>query len=146
MNGDTSYEIAHRLGSGSGPRVSIEATIFLVLAVYFVGAAIAYGILADEDAGTVMLALTAVFSAVIGVLLVRHPPPRRGERVPELQDEGPAEEGMYLPQASFWPLPVGWGLVLTVGGLALGIWVLIPGLLLTIRGVIGFMVQSRLRT
>ena len=145
MSGDMSYEIAHRLARGSGPRVSIEAIIFLALAVYFAGTAIAYGILADEDAGTVMLVVTAVFSGLIGLLLVRHPPPRRGERVPTPEAEEPVE-GLYLPQASFWPLPIGWGVVLMVGGLALGLWILIPGVLLTVRGLIGFMGQSRLRT
>ena len=62
-------------------------------------------------------------------------------------DDVPVEEPdeQYLPHASIWPLELGAGMTLTLCGFAMGSWVLVPGLVVTIHASIGWLLQSRRR-
>ena len=53
------------------------------------------------------------------------------------------DELLYLPVTSLWPVGIGVGACLTVAGVALGFWVMIPGIALFVQSVVGFAHQSR---
>ena len=53
--------------------------------------------------------------------------------------------GRYLPHASVWPFAIGLGAVLLANGLALGLWAVVPGLLVLLGAIGGFVRQSRRR-
>jgi len=57
-----------------------------------------------------------------------------------------SDEVLYLPETSIWPIGIGVGAALSLGGVALGYWVMIPGVALFAHSVIGFARQSRDRT
>lgn len=50
---------------------------------------------------------------------------------------------LYLPDTSIWPIGIAVGTSLTLAGVALGFWVMIPGIALLLHSVIGFAHQSR---
>ena len=56
------------------------------------------------------------------------------------------DEVLYLPETSIWPIGIGVGAALTLAGVALGYWVMIPGAALFAHSLIGFARQSRDRT
>lgn len=56
------------------------------------------------------------------------------------------DEVLYLPETSIWPIGVGVGATLALAGVALGYWVMIPGVALFAHSLIGFARQSRDRT
>jgi predicted lipid-binding transport protein (Tim44 family) len=58
---------------------------------------------------------------------------------------GPSAEPRYLPHASAWPLAMGLGAATIANGLVLGVWVIVPGVLLFAVGVGGFVRQTRHR-
>ena len=98
--------------------------------------AIAFGRTAPP---AVMLALAACLSLVCGTYLWFH-----ARRDPG--DDPVREDGMYLPHASIWPFWIGVAAFLMTNGLVLGIWFLVPGTLVMIAGLVGFIRQSRARS
>lgn len=127
----------------SGPRVAdriVERRIFLGIGVFLVGLTALYWFTAYEDAGTAMLALTAVMALWFGVFLWLRQRPGT-----EPEGAGAEEAGDYLPHASIWPLVIAAGAATVANGLVLGIWVMIPGLAALVFGVGGFIRQSRRR-
>jgi hypothetical protein len=124
---------------------TVEFKIYGGLAVLLFFGAIGYGIWADwEPAGTALLFLgTGLFAIVAGYLyfserLGRHEAGGDDVAVPEAEEP-------FLPHASIWPLEVGGGMSLTFCGIAMGRWVLIPGLILLVHGLAGWIIQSRHR-
>jgi Cytochrome c oxidase subunit IV len=63
---------------------------------------------------------------------------------PEAADD-PDAGGLYLPETSIWPLCIGVGTALTLVGIPLKWWFLLPGIALLGYGVVGFAHQSRTR-
>lgn len=120
----------------------VEARIFLVVAAFVLLMTVVYGIFAHEDAGTTMLLLSAALGATIGGYLVVQS--RRGIE-PASPDAPSAAAVHYLPHASVWPFAIGMGAVLLGNGIALGLWAVVPGLVLLGFGVWGFARQSRRR-
>lgn len=55
------------------------------------------------------------------------------------------DEVLYLPVTSIWPVGIGVGACLTIAGVALGFWVMIPGIALFVQSIVGFAHQSRSR-
>lgn len=53
------------------------------------------------------------------------------------------DEVLYLPVTSLWPVGIGVGACLAVAGVALGFWVMIPGIALFVQSIVGFAHQSR---
>ena len=101
--------------------------------------AVIYLLASYEEAGSVMLALAACLSLVCGTYLWFH-----ARRDPG--DDPVREDGMYLPHASIWPFWIGVAAFLMTNGLVLGIWFLVPGTLVMIAGLVGFIRQSRARS
>lgn len=126
--------------------VRVQARLFGGIAAFLALAALVYWLTSYEEAGTVMLVLAAGLGALAGAYLWAqdrrpgpdHPPGAGGQG-----EHGPGEH--YLPHASVWPLGVGAAAYLVVNGLILGIWFLVPGLVLAGVSVTGYCLQSRRR-
>jgi hypothetical protein len=119
-----------------------------------------YWFTAYEDAGTVMLLLAGVLASWIAVFLWLQ---QRGPLGPAIDAEqasaeaaaavgraapstGTAEGGEhYLPHASAWPFAIGLGAATVANGLVLGLWVIVPGVVLMALGIGGFVRQTRRR-
>ena len=99
-----------------------------------------YGFTSDEDAGIVLLALSAILAfSIAGYLWLEQRRLARPDGAPDTDDE-------YLPHASVWPLGIGLAAVVMANGLILGGLFLVPGALLLFVSVVGFAAQSRRRT
>ena len=131
------------------PQVSdggtVEARIFLAVGVVIFAAAAVYWFWSYEDAGSVLLLLGALAALSIGGYLWlqarRFPDPAE----PAAEGAAAGISGMYLPHASVWPFSIGVGAMLLANGLALGRWATVPGLLVTVAALAGFVRQSRRR-
>ena len=135
----------------SRARFHVQVALFLALAVFLVLGGILYGILSDEPAGTVLLILTGGFAGIVaGYLAFQDRLARtaagRQRAAPEVEAEGAeGEEEPYLPHASIWPFEMGAGLAMALAGVVLGWAVLVPGVLLLLHSVMGWIGQSRRR-
>jgi hypothetical protein len=138
-------------GAPSRARFQVEVAVFVALAVFLVSGGILYGLLSDEAAGTVLLTLTGGFAGIVaGYLAFQDRLDRtaagRERAGPEGAEEGAeGEEEAYLPHASIWPFEMGVGLATTLAGVVLGWAVLVPGLVLLVHSVLGWIGQSRRR-
>jgi hypothetical protein len=133
-------------GRWSARLSTVEFRIYAGLAVLLLAGAFGYAIWTDwEPAGTALLFLgTGLFAIVAAYLWF-------SERLAtsETGDDDvivPEDEEPFLPHASIWPLEVGGGMALTFCGLAMGRWVLIPGLVLLVHGLAGWILQSHSRS
>ncbi len=90
-----------------------------------------------ESAGTAMLVLAAGLALFIGLYLART---ARRTTVHAGDETAP-----YLPHASAWPFFVGVAALVTLNGLALGLWALVPGAIALTGALIGYAGQSRRR-
>ena len=104
-----------------------------------------YALRADwgEAAGIVLLYGSTILSLTYAVYLLRHAGPVRASI--EAQEEGEIPNQLYLPEQSLWPVGIGAGGVLVLAGFAVGSWVLVAGVLLLLRSVVGFVVEGRRR-
>jgi uncharacterized membrane protein YfcA len=130
-------------------RFHVEVALFVALAVFLISGGVLYGLLSDEAAGTVLLILTGGFAGIVAGYLAFQDRlartaagPRRAS--PEIVEEGVEgeEEGYH---ASIWPFEMGVGLSATLAGVVLGWAVLVPGLVLLVHSVLGWIGQSRRR-
>jgi hypothetical protein len=128
-----------------GTTFSSETRMFFVIGLLTLVMAIIYTVTADEAAEKVLLALVAVFSLVMaGFLAVRD---RRGgsSLFEDSEPRGDEPPRTWFPTSSMWPFTVAAGTALLVAGLALGLWVLFPGLFLLAQGLWSFTMESRRR-
>jgi len=91
-----------------------------------------------ESAGTAMLLLAACLALFIGLYLARV---ARSITVHAGDEATP-----YLPHASAWPFFVGVAALVTLNGVALGLWALVPGAVGLAGALVGYAGQSRRRT
>jgi hypothetical protein len=128
----------------AGDDSKVGARIFLGLAVYFVLLAVIYALVSDEEyAGVVLLLLAGGLSILTGTFLEYG---RRHGLRQELEREDYERPGeLYLPPTSTHPVVMGGGIILLAAGLALGIWVLLPGAMLFVFGLYGLVQESRAR-
>lgn len=128
-----------------GPYVAervVERRLFLAIGAFVAGMAILYWFTAYEDAGTAMLAITAVMALWFGTYLWLR---QRAAGEPATTAEGSPADHTYLPDASIWPLVIAAGAATVANGLVLGIWIIVPGIVALVLGVGGFVRQSRRR-
>ena len=131
--------------AAAGDRQPVGAQIFLGLGAFFVILAVIYLLTADEAAGVVLLGVSGGFCVMVGAyLLARGTHHTVDSRVDEAGR--PEEYEEYAPQSSIWPFCVGVGTGVTLAGLALGPWIWAPGLVLLLRGIVGWVSQSRAGT
>lgn len=119
----------------------VATRIFLFLGSAIGTMSLVY-LLTDDDAGQMMLGVASLLGLWCGIYLWRN---RRS--VPSTLDAGGDEvDGLqYLPHASIWPFWIGLAGFLLTNGLILGTWFLVPGAVLLVAGVIGFVRQGRYR-
>jgi hypothetical protein len=125
-----------------------ESKLFGALGAFYAVLAIIYAATAYEWAGVALLGFGAVFSFIAAAYLavdVREVQ-EDVEQLEGVAEGPPTHEGLYLPHASIWPIGVALGAALTLAGLAIGWWVLLPGAALLVHSLIGFAAQSRDRS
>jgi hypothetical protein len=131
-------------GQLSGRLPGVGPGIFAALAVYAIGLGVLYGLTDDDRTGLVLLLLSGVASLGFAAWLYLFGREPSDGVAPEPAEAGDAPP--YLPTTSLAPLLLGGGATLAVAGVVLGLWVLVPGLLLLGWGVSAFARQSRDRT
>jgi hypothetical protein len=115
----------------------------------FLGVGTALGVIAalylpsGEEAGTVMLLVASTLGLWCGIFLWRNDRAQESGKVLDAAHAG--EEALYLPASSPWPLGIGAGLALVLNGLIIGIWFLVPGVMILAVSLGGFARQSRHR-
>jgi hypothetical protein len=126
---------------------AVPNRLFLVIGGLLAVYAVIYGSTAYEEAGTTMLAISAVLALWFGTYLwLQQRPGTVAEAVADAEaDEAAGAEAEYLPHASIWPFAIGLGVATVANGLVLGIWVLIPGLGIMALGIGGWIAQTRRR-
>lgn len=130
-------------GRAPGRReVLVQTRVFLGIGAIVTVMAAIYLTTAYEEAGSVMLVLAAGLSFVCGGYLLVY---LRGSSQPA-GDPKDGSNAPYLPHASIWPFWIGAAAFLVTNGLILGTWFLVPGGLLMIAAVAGFIAQSRARS
>jgi predicted MFS family arabinose efflux permease len=114
-----------------------QSRIFLGIAAFMAVIGVVYWFASYEPAGTVMLGLSSSLAAVCGVYL----------QVQSEHDheEQTADDAHYLPQSSVWPFGIAVGAALAVNGLIVGLGYGIPGLVVIVVSLAGFISQSRRR-
>ena len=127
-----------------GVAPALGSRIFLALTVFFVVLAVVYWFVSDyEWAGSILLLLSAGLSVLTGGFLVLVD--RRGGLREELEVADYDDPALFLPHASLRPFWMGMGCVLMAAGLPLGIWLLLPGLVLFGIGAVGMIEEGRRR-
>ena len=109
--------------------MKVEGWLFAAGFFFFAIAAVIYGVLSEEPAGTAALAFTAGLAFLVGYYLLFTA--RRIDRRPEDNvyaeiADGAGELGFYSPH-SWWPLPVGFFAACTFLGIIIGWWLVIIG-------------------
>lgn len=126
--------------------VLVQSRVFLGIGAVVTVMAVIYISTAYEAAGSVMLVLAAGLSFVCGGYLVfylRQPSEPAGAL--EHGDEQ-TPRAQYLPHASIWPFWIGLAAFLVTNGLILGTWFLVPGAVLMVAALCGFIIQTRARS
>jgi len=111
--------------------------MFAGISVFMAVIGIVYWFASYEPAGTVMLALAAALAGLCGIYL-------RVE-LGRTEAEAGHEEDPYLPHTSVWPFGIGLGALLAANGAIVGLAFAIPGLVLLMFAIVGFIGQSRRR-
>lgn len=138
------------------PRQDVEVTatrdehvpwrIFAAVGAFTAVIGVVYWGLAYEEAGTVMLLLTGALGLWCGVYLWLHARQLDAWGGPEHEPVGGDHvAAQWLPHASVWPLGIGVGLALVLNGLIIGVWFLIPGVIVLLLSIFGFAIESRRR-
>jgi Cytochrome c oxidase subunit IV len=120
---------------------TVPRRVFLGIGVLLGVYALIYASTAYEEAGTVMLALSAVLALWFGTYLWLG----QRARTSPVPLEPVEEVEEYLPHASVWPFVIGIGAATVFNGLVLGIWVIVPGLFVMAIGIGGWIGQTRRR-
>lgn len=121
-----------------------EVVTFLVLGSFFVLMTVVYMWVAElEPIGSTVFALLAAMSYMISgyLWLVSRRIPARWEDRPAAEiAESAGEIGVFSP-TSWWPLIAGIGATLVFLGVAIGWWLLVPGIAIGALGVIGLVME-----
>ena len=122
--------------------------VFVSIGVFVAVIAAIYAGTAYEGAGTVMLIVASVLALWVGsfLWLKEREQEAAGEGGHEPEAMAPASTAAhYLPHASAWPFAIGLGAATLANGLVLGLWVIVPGVILMAIGIGGFVRQTRRR-
>ena len=126
-------------------RFAAEVLIYAALGLFLVSGGVIYGVWSGEEAGTVLLVLTGVFAGIVaGYLGLQDRLERRTARAGAVES-APVEEEQFLPHASIWPFEMGAGMAMALSGVVLGWAIFVPGVILVVHALIGWMAQSRER-
>lgn len=124
---------------------SVAGRLFL-----FVGSAIGtmslIYLLTDDDAGQMMLGVASLLGLWCGIFLWRQRAPAAGTLDEDPERRETPGEPLYLPHASIWPFWIGVAAFFVTNGLILGTWFLVPGAVIMLAAISGFIRQTRSRT
>ena len=134
------------LASTPTRRFHSEVLIYGGLAASLFLGGVIYGVWSHEPAGTILLVLTGAFSGTIAAYLAMQDRLERTTARADTVDAPPPEEDQFLPHASIWPFEMGAGMALAFTGIVLGWAILVPGVLLLLHSMIGWIAQSRRRS
>lgn len=129
--------------------VPTETKMFGALGTFYLAAGILYWFLAYEWAGFLLLVFSGGFAyTTAGYFWLKLRNVQQEVEDADAEDAvGPPEHpGLYLPHTSVWPLGISMGAAVTLAGVAIGWWILIPGAVLLVHSIIGFAAQSRDRS
>ena len=120
-----------------------ETWVFASIAGIYGVSAVIYAVVADEASGVALLGGAALLAAVYTIYFRRHIAAVQ-ESIEE-QESGARPNELYLPTESWWPFALGLGATIVVAGFAIGFWLWPAGLVILVRGIVGFVVESRHR-
>ena len=125
-------------------RMSVGARIFAVLAIWFLVLDVIYTITAyGEWAGSVLLLLGALLSGFVAVEAVRSPQDIEAADRPQYGGPVPAAVAETEPPTSSLPsFLLAAGMVVTAAGLPLGAWIIVPGVVMVLGGILGMIDES----
>lgn len=123
--------------------MKVGGIIFSVLTGFFLVVSVVYGLLSHEAAGTTVLAMCALLSALVGYYALfldkRADPMVADDANAEIAD-GAGEYGFYSPH-SWWPLPMGFAAAMTGAGFAFGWWLSALGAVILLVSTVGLVFE-----
>ena len=124
--------------------MKIEAKLFLYGILFFIPVGLIYGVWSDGEAvGAVGIPLVGGLVGMIGgyfALLARRIDARpEDDELGEIE-QGAGNQGTFSPW-SWWPLVVAAGASVAFLALAVGWWLLIPAVVLSVIGLVGWMFE-----
>jgi hypothetical protein len=126
--------------------MKVEARLLLIIAVFFFGLTIIYGLWSKgEAAGTVMLAASGLLALVPGSYYLwwsKRMDPRAEDNPSANPSDGSGVIGAF-PNGSVWPFVFGLGATLTGLAFVYGTWTALLGIGLAVVAMIGVAVESR---
>src|SRR5215510_7298355 len=125
--------------------MKVESFYFLGVTAFFVVIGTIYWFWSYEDAGTVMLASSALLGLLAGGYLLFQAakfPPRPEDRSDATLADGAGLVDQF-PASTVWPFVFGFGATVLATGFVFGVWVVLGGAIVLAFGVIGMIRQSR---
>ncbi len=131
---------------GGGGTMSTSSRVLLFAAAFSAVVAAVYWFVSYDPAGTILLGVMAVglliAAAYLGVA-ARGGTPVAGDD-PDLRSEDVAGAPVgTFPRSSGWPIVLAAGLLVGTTGLLYGVWLAVPGLVITVAALVGLMQESR---
>ena len=123
--------------------MKFEGGLFIGCAIFFGVVDVIYWFLSKEVTGTTALALAVALALLTGfyLLFTGRRLPLRPEDTPDGEiEEGTGELGFFSPH-SWWPLFVGLAAALATVGVAIGWWLFLIGMLMTLLATVGFVFE-----
>jgi hypothetical protein len=118
------------------PPRTTPSRIFAALGLYALGLAAIYGATTDDRTGLALLIITGVGGLSFAWWLHRQGADLGADPTSTSIDPPP-----YVPSASSSPIVMGAGVTLIVAGIPLGLWVVVPGIVLLAWGIDRFVRQ-----
>jgi hypothetical protein len=122
-----------------------EVRVYLGVTAFFIVIGLVYWFTSYEDAGSVMLAASALMGLVAGGsiwFLSRHAPPRAEDDSSATIAQGAGEIGIF-PTQSIWPFAVGLSAALFASGFAFGVWLVLAGGAGFVLAILGYIAEAR---
>ncbi len=122
-----------------------EARVYLGVTAFFVVIGLVYWFTSYEQAGSVMLAASALMGLVAGGsiwLISRHADPRVEDDSDATIAAGAGPIGVF-PTQSIWPFAVGLSAAVFASGFAFGVWLVMVGGVAFVLAIFGYIGEAR---